>query len=167
MKKPPFLYHASSNKYVEIFEPREESVRDQEEGPVVFGTPNKTYVSMFMVKSNDSWTSKGRYNGVWYHAISDEKRYRQLDKGGAIYTLPNDTFETDPTRGMKSMEWVSKVSVKPTKKEVYSSGVRAMMENGVKVLFITKNVFADFKNLMKKQETEKAFDLLFSCKPLH
>jgi len=65
------------------------------------------------------------------------------------------------------MEWVSKVSVKPTKKEVYSSGVRAMMENGVKVLFITKNVFADFKNLMERQETEKAFDLLFSCKPLH
>jgi len=165
MEKPPFLYHATSNRNIEIFEPRAESIRDPNEGSVVFGTPSKAYVSMFIVKSNDSWTSKGRYNGVWYHAISDEERYRQLDKGGAIYTLPSDTFETDLTRGMKSMEWVSRVSVKPLEKEIYDSGIEAMLKNGVKVLFVPNDVFVTFGNLMKGQKIEKAFDLLFSNKP--
>lgn len=139
MVKPKFLYHASSNRNVEILEPRAESIRDPNEGPVVFATPNKTYASMFLVPSDDSWTSKGQFNEQYYHAISDEKRYKKLDKGGAIYTLKPDTFETDLTKSMKQREWMSKKSVKPVKKEVYESGLEAMKQLGVRVIFYVKN----------------------------
>jgi hypothetical protein len=37
-KKPQYLYHASSNKDIKIFEPRAESARHPKEGPKVFAT---------------------------------------------------------------------------------------------------------------------------------
>lgn len=45
--RPKILYHASPNRSINVFEPRREKVRDPEEGPVVFATPDKALASAF------------------------------------------------------------------------------------------------------------------------
>jgi len=144
--KPEFLYHASSNSNIAEFEPRTESIRDPSEGPVVFGTPSKEGASMFIVPTDDKWTRKSRFNGVYVTVIADRARFLALDKGGSIYTLPSETFDTDETKGMGKNEWVSKEPVKPTKREDYTSGLQAMLELGVQVYFVDEAKFIEIKD---------------------
>lgn len=171
--KPRFLYHASPNRNITLFEPRADSIRDPAEGPVVFATPDKTYASMFLVPTNDSWTSKGRWNGGYYEVISDAKRYHDLDKGGAIYTLPADTFSCDLAKSLGDKEWVSRQPVKPVAKVVFASGLEAMCAHGVKVVFVTPAVFTRFRRLLHSGKIEKAFSLVFTktaadpCRDFH
>ncbi len=146
--KPAVLYHASSNKNIEILEPKAESFRDEKEGPVIFATPDKGYASCFLVDTNDSWTQIGRWgseNATWNMIISDEERFKKLDVGGAIYELPVDPFHCDINKGTGKSEWVSKISVKPIKKETYESGLKAMLKNGVNVFFVSKKTFHGMK----------------------
>lgn len=142
----PRLYHASSNRDIKIFEPRQESVRDPNEGPVVFATPDPAYASCFIVKCNDSWSKLGRWgsgNGVfgpWVMVVADMERFESLDRGGKIYELPNETFETDPERGSGLAEWVSKAPVKPLPNSmIYESGFEAMIDHKVQVFFADQN----------------------------
>jgi hypothetical protein len=140
-KKPKYLYHASQNPNIYILKPCAKSVRDPNEGPVVFATPSLPYVTMFLVNSDDSWTTKGRFNKTFYTVISDKNRFLKTDKGGTIYTLPNDAFYCDLKRGMGKLEWVSKKPVKPIGKKHYESGLEAMIDNGVQVYFVGKQTF--------------------------
>jgi hypothetical protein len=158
--KPEILYSASQNRNINIFEPRENSIRDPNEGPVVFATPDKAYASMFIIPSNDSWTNKGQYQGQYYQVISDEKRYKNLDKGGAIYTFKSDDFETDLTKGMRNKEWISKKPVKPINKEIYESGLGAMKQLGVKIFFVNPDIFLDFRQKLTNGMIKEAFDLI-------
>lgn len=139
--KPKILYHASSNRHINIFEPRAESVRDENEGPVVFATSDKILASIFIVSTDDSWANSGLFSNVHYFVCGDKARFKKLDKGGAIYTLPPDTFENDPTKGLGTREWTSKLPVKPIKKDIYKSGLDAMVEMGVQVYFVDMNTF--------------------------
>lgn len=146
VEKPKFLYHASTNRNIEEFEPRRGSYRDPTEGPVIFASPSKAYASMFITKADDRWAIKGRFSDTFYTVISDEERFRNIDKGGSIYTLPPDTFTCDPKKSMGVHEWVSKVPVKPLKVEDYDSCLEAMLENGVQVFFVNKETFKEINN---------------------
>lgn len=139
--KPRVVYHASSNKDLEVLEPRAETVRDKKEGPVVFASADKAGVTKFLVPSNDSWTRKMRFAGVHIHVISDRERYEKLDKGGAIYHLSPETFGLDETRGGGRGEWTSRVSVTPIGREDFKSGLQAQLDNGVQVFFVDKDTF--------------------------
>lgn len=141
MKKPRYLYHASSNKNILMFEPRAMSVRDVNEGPVVFASSDKILSSIFIVKTDDSWCESGLFNGIHYFLCNDKKRFIQTDHGGAIYKLSSDNFTTDPLKGLGSREWVSKNSVKVLEKELYDSGLEAMLDFGVQVYFVDKTMF--------------------------
>lgn len=145
MDKPKILYHASQNRNIDYFEPRAESIRDPEEGSVVFATPDKVMASIFIVPTDDSWTGSGLFGGVHYFVCGDEERFRGIDKGGAIYTLSSDTFENDPSKGLGTREWTSKISVKPNSSEEFSSGLEAMLEMGVQVYFLDKEKFQELK----------------------
>jgi len=136
--KPKILYHASSNRNIKEFEPRAESVRDPNEGPVVFATPNKADATKFLVSTSDEWTALGAFGGVSFAIISDKKRFEKADKGGAIYSLPSDTFDFDPEKGTGDKEWTSREKVKPLSKEEYESGLEAMIDHGIQVFFVDK-----------------------------
>jgi len=151
VEKPEVLYHASENKNIDEFEPRAESVRDKNEGPVVFATPDKALASCFIVPSTDSWTQKSIFTlptkeKIHVLVISDKERFKEADKGGAIYSLPGDNFETDLEKGMKDKEWICREPVKPTDKTEYKTGMEAMIENGVKVFFVDKETFQKIRN---------------------
>ena len=158
--KPKILYSASQDRNIDTFKPRVITFRDLDEGPVVFATPDKAYASMFIVRSNDSWTNKGQYQGQYYQVISDEKRYKNLDKGGAIYTFKSDDFETDLTKGMKNKEWISKKPVKPINKEIYESGLEAMEQLEVKIFFVDPDIFLDFRQKLTNGMIKEAFGLI-------
>jgi len=158
--KPEILYSASQNRNINIFEPKAITFRDPNEGPVVFATPDKAYASMFIVPSDDSWTNKGQYQGQYYQIISDKNRYKNLDKGGAIYTFKSDDFETDLTKGIKNKEWISKKPVKPINKEIYESGLEAMKQLGVRIFFVNPDIFEDFRQKLKNGMIKKAFGLI-------
>ncbi|MGI6423525.1 MAG: hypothetical protein ACOX0X_02845 [Candidatus Dojkabacteria bacterium] len=142
------LYHASSNKNIEILEPKADSIRDPNEGPVVFASHDKVFVTCFLVPTNDNWTKISRYRShkhptIHVMSISDEKRFKELDKGGAIYHMSSKGFYLDKSKS--DIEWTSKVSVRPFKKELYNSGLNAMIENGVIVYFCDRNTLLKIK----------------------
>lgn len=143
--KPKILYHASPNKNLLTIEPRNKNVRDKSEGPVVFATHNEVCASLFLVDTNDSWTSKGRVNGVYYQIISDRKRFEEADKGGSIYEVSSSNFERKNNSGWQSLEWTSTSPVNPIRKTDYSSGLDTMINKGVQVYFIDKETFETIK----------------------
>lgn len=144
-EKPPVLYHASRDPDITQFEPRAESIRDKNEGPVVFGTPELALATMFLVDTSDSWTTKGRFGETCCHVISDRERFSKADKGGWIYRLPSESFTTDLTKGMRKLEWTSRQPVIPIDQTAYKSGLEAMIEQGVQVYFVDKDTFKKIK----------------------
>lgn len=152
-EKPTVLFHASRNRDIDVFEPRTEKTRDANEGPRVFGTPNRAMASIFLVESDDSWVQSGVIDDIPYIIISDEEKFRSLDKGGVVYSLPNDTFENDPHKGLKELEWTSKESVIPLEKEFIPSALEDMVRQGVKVFFVDKNVYAQIQNAPDEGES--------------
>ncbi len=148
-EKPEFLYHASPHSDMDVLEPRAKRIRDLDEGPVIFATSSFSLATMFIVRSDGSWGDlKGRFN-AFYMVIGDKKHFLKADKGGVIYTLPNDKFYCDLKKGMGKYEWVSKKSVKPIKKQSFKSGLEAMIDNSIQVYFVDKPIF---------QEIEKSQD---------
>lgn len=141
MDKPKFLYHGSSNRNITLFEPRAESIRDPLEGPVVFATPDKTIATMFIVPANDTWTQSGLFGKVHYFVCSDEKKFKEFDNGGAIYTFNSEQFENDPNKGLRNKEWTSKTPVKPITKEEFDSALDEMINAGVQVYFVNEKTF--------------------------
>jgi hypothetical protein len=150
MTKPPFLYHASTNTNIVVFEPRVARVRDPAEGPRVFATPDKRVAAMFMTPIESSKVEISKFGDEAVMIISGTREdFIAHDKGGAIYTLPSDTFTTDPHRGMKETEWVSAVPVKPIAKEIYPSSLQAMLDLGVRVIFVDE---ASFKTIRESED---------------
>jgi hypothetical protein len=139
--RPKVLYHASENVDIKEFEPRMRYVRDPDEGPQIFATPYKALASEFLVPTNERWANGGSFNSIQYFVISDKTLFENIDKGGAIYTLPPETFETNSTKGLGSSEWTSSIAVRPSGKEVFKSGLKAMLELGVQVYFVDPHTY--------------------------
>jgi hypothetical protein len=166
-EKPP-LYHSSSNRNIEVLEPRAESYRDKDEGEVVFATPDKKYASCFLVPTNDSWSCISVFRSP-EHAdthvmiVSDEERFKKLDKGGAIYTLSPETFYLDRSKG--NIEWTSRSFVRPIKKEIYDSGLDAMLDLGVLVYFCDKERLEEIQKIHEgNRKTSEVMEVLKKMK---
>jgi|SRR3989338_2422448 len=147
-EKPSVMYHASHNHNITEFVPRQERVRDPEEGPVIFATPDKALASAFLIEGhNDDWTNIGFYNDIPVAIIcSSREEFIEKDKGGILYSLPSDTFDFDAHRGMGEREWSSHVSVKPVDKIECLSTLDTMIENGVQIYFVDKQTFENINH---------------------
>ncbi len=141
MPRPAVLYHASTDRTITEFEPRNESPRYEGEPRLVFATPHEEVAAMFLVPKTIS-AEMGKYDDVYAVFVNGtEEELDAQDKGGAIYSLPTDTFETDQTIGMGATEWVSAQPVTPLSKTVYSSVRDALRENNVRVYFLSNEMF--------------------------
>ena len=141
MDKPTVLYHASPNNNIKMFKPKiGKRPGNFDAGPVVFATDNFAFATHFLVETDSSWTSDGAINGIQYYVACDRDRFMASDKGGAIYTLPSDTFVL-----LKHWEWYSKSPVKPVSKKLFPSGLEAMIQSGVQVFFVDQNTFQQVK----------------------
>lgn len=144
-ERPRFVYHSSSNPDIEELTPRRESIRDPQEGPVIFATPDKALATTFLIeKASDRWVNISYYGNILVVVICKEKEeFVKKDRGGTLYTLPSDNFDFDLNRGMKEKEWTSRISVKPVDKVTYESALNTMIENGVQVYFVDKKTFKE------------------------
>lgn len=132
-EKPPFLYHGSAHTDIEELEPRKESVRDPDEGAVVFATQELALASIFMASGV---VESGKFN-IPYAVIKDSREhFIENDRGGHIYVVPSESFYSDPNKGLGEYEWITKQKVKVTEKIEYPSTLDAMLKNGVQVYFV-------------------------------
>lgn len=147
-EKPKILYHSSRVSGIKEFVPNRGNYRDEDEGAVIFSTPNKALASAFLVESHgDYWMQIGFYGDIPVVIINaDREEFIKKDKGGVIYAFPSDTFNYDPDKGMGDKEWTSRESVKPLSEVRYLSALDAMIENGVQVYFVDKKTFDDINN---------------------
>lgn len=156
MDKPQNLYHASTSTDIEEFEPRNNSPRYSGEVNLVFATPSEALAAMFLAPA-DIPIEISIYGDEYVLFIeSDRKTFQKKDRGGAIYTLPTDSFETDNVHGMKEIEWYSKVPVRPIAKKIYNTSVEAMDKYNIKRYFVSHQTMdkirknpADALNLVK------------------
>ncbi len=119
-----------------MFEPRNEYPRYTGETKLVFATPHQELAAMFLVP-RDIETEICIYGNRYVVIInSDEESYVKQDKGGAIYSLPTDSFETDSVHGMGEIEWYSKIPVKPMSKVIYRTLIQAMDKFNVERFFV-------------------------------
>jgi len=160
--RPKQLYHVSSEANIEAFEPRAIKKRHPDEPAQIFGTPSEAAASMFFV--DKEYVESGSYDGgkTWTVIIGDEEKFRQQDKGGYMYTLPPENFDVNPDRGLGLYEWTSKEKVTPTNKRHLDSGLRAMLDMGVKVYIADKETF----NRFKKEPSEDHIKILEQLKPI-
>ena len=136
MNRPEKLYHASPSTDVLKFEPRNEYPRYTGEAKLIFATPYEELAAMFLVP-RDIETEISIYGDRYVVFInSNEESYVERDKGGAIYTLPSESFETDSVHGMGEIEWYSKVPVTPISKVVYRTSIEAMDRFNVDRFFV-------------------------------
>jgi hypothetical protein len=142
-EKPPILFVGTRNVGIKEFEPRAEKVRDPNEGPVIFATPDKTLAAFFTIKDvTDSWTNVGYFNGVLTVIICMERNtFIQQDMGGEIYTVPSDSFNYNLELGLREYELTSKVPVKPVAEEKIDSSLNTLIKGGAQVYFVTSKQF--------------------------
>ncbi len=153
-KIPEILYHGSRFSGLKKINPKAESIRDSEEGLVVFATSDKAFATMFLgPRADDSWSTKGSFGKTYYTLITDEERYHKEDKGGVIYSLPGKQFYQNLDIGMKT-EYVSKEEIEPIKEEDYASALEAMILNEVQVFFVDGETLDKFKKAIKKSAKE-------------
>lgn len=156
MDKPQNLYHASSRTNIEEFEPRNNAPRYSGEVSLVFATPREALAAMFLAPADIPIEISIYGNEYILFIESDPQTYQEKDGGGAIYTLPTDSFETDHVHGMKEIEWYSKVPVKPISKTIYKTSTEALDEFNIKRYFVSHQTMekirknpADALNLVK------------------
>ena len=81
-EKPPFLYHGSAHKDIEVIEPKRNSYRDSEEGNLIFATQDLAMATIFMTKSS---RGSGAFGEVPYvYIIEPRERFIEKDNGGHI-----------------------------------------------------------------------------------
>ena len=163
-EKPPFLYHASSNKELKQIVPSRIRHRDKNEGPLVFASTDKQFLTCFLTRIDDSWGQIGRYdsNGqiIYTFCVLDKERFMNLDKGGAIYKVSSEDFDLNITQGLE--EWTTKKPVEVLDKEIYDSSLDAMMENDVRVYFCNKEQLEEIRANTKN--FPKTFEILDGIK---
>lgn len=143
--KPAVLYHASQNRNVDAFIPRDGNKRHKDEPAQVFAALDKAFATIFLHPFDDRKMASGFINDVPYVLVGDVAGFRAQDTGGAVYTLPSDSFTFDADLGVGYKEWTSTVLVKPLGKQEYDSALEAMLENGVQVYLADMDTLNRFR----------------------
>ncbi|MES2215577.1 MAG: hypothetical protein V4485_06195 [Pseudomonadota bacterium] len=155
------LYHGSPDANIKIFEPKEEHIRNNNEGAVVFATPSLRLASCYLFRWDDSWVhqsiswkdgNKADYQVTM--VISDKERLEKEDHGGAIYILPIQGFSFDESSGLGVYEWTSKDAATPITHINFVSSLDAMQKLGVHVYFVEPSEFKHYLSL-RGAEQEK------------
>ncbi len=163
LEKPPLLYHGSPHKNIQELQPKRKTVRDPEEGEVLFATQDLAFATLFMIPLRG--LTCGRFNKIPYVCIeSSKEEFIRNDTGGHVYVVPSDSFSCDSHKGLSKYEWTSKNPVKPVAKIEYPSTLDALIENGVQVYFVDTSTLQQIReapdhghSILKNTESENKF----------
>jgi hypothetical protein len=141
MTKRKFLYHASPVKGLKKIEPRSKTVPENfDKTPCIFATKYFDFATHFLVPHDDSWANGGAFSDQSFFVISDKERFMKADEGGSIYLVEAKNFENYNKR-----EWFSKSLVKVNGEVTFSSGLMAMITQGVQVYFTDKETYKEIQ----------------------
>ena len=154
--KPRIVYHGSPIKNLSLIKPNQGHMRDENEGAVIFASPDMGFASIFMSQHDDSWTGIGYFGAEehYYFVCKDKVRFMKEDNGGAIYALPSDGFVSRANIGMRGSEWTNNKPIKPLYKFDFSSTLEAMINLGIQVFFMDESVFEKFSNADYPEQRE-------------
>lgn len=147
-----FLYHGSDNKNLFIIKPHKQSVRHNDEGAVIFATLDEAYAYAFTVRSRGRYRqdiSRWSLDGVkspWHIIIDNEAAFRHTDLGGAVYRVAAASFVIDEEYDNGTPEWTARAAVVPVDKVSFTSSLKAMIEQGLYIHFVTPEVFDQIKS---------------------
>jgi hypothetical protein len=100
------LYHGSTHKINKLL-PRPSKIIDNEHA--VFATNKRWLALVFIAQATDRFLEIGFVGGKGYilEAEPDAFDVYLVEKSGYIYTVNDDTFDSDPRLGMKNHEFIS------------------------------------------------------------
>ncbi|MBN1168886.1 hypothetical protein JXA63_03255 [Candidatus Woesebacteria bacterium] len=137
-----YLYHASPVNVLKEIEPRAKTIPENfDKGPCIFATEYFDFATQFLVPHDDSWANGGAFSDQTFFVISDRKRFEKADKGGSIYLVKADDFQNYNRR-----EWFSIKKVKTFGEVKFSSGLMAMITQGVQVYFVDESTYINIQN---------------------
>jgi hypothetical protein len=131
-EKPAYLYLGTHTAAIKELTPTAGRVRDPEEGPVVFATPDKALASAFLVEGhNDAWMRIGYYDTLLVVVIQANRNdFITRDHGGYLYTVAGDKFASNPNRGLGEKERTSIVPVRPAREKHCTSALDVTAQVG-------------------------------------
>jgi pimeloyl-ACP methyl ester carboxylesterase len=134
---PNVLYHGSPS-LIDVFIPKSSYVIDGEKA--VFGAKNKDIAMIFIGKWTDNDIMFGFYDNNWIAIEKYPGAFNLLNVSGYIYTLPGDSFKSDPRLGLQNEEYISIKSVKPINKEYIGCILTELKANNMIKLYETSNI---------------------------
>lgn len=137
----PTLYHASPQTDLTEIAPQPTLSRDVYIGDFVFATADKKLAIMYLAPKGFPVLLNSQAKVPRIIACTDPSHYKSKDKGGAIYELPDNSFQPSPQAGLEDYEFVSSVGVVPQAKSVYRTSLSAMKDAGIAVYFVDRKVF--------------------------
>lgn len=146
------LYHASTNKNLEMIEPQRTLSKDKYIGDYVFATSDRKLAAMYLVTRGTPTLMNTKAEVPRIIICADSTSYIKNDAGGAIYEVPGKSFVKTPQEGLEESELVGKVAVKPVSKKVFATSIDALNEAGVEVYFVNETQFEDI--VLNKNEDE-------------
>lgn len=155
------LYHASQQKNLKLLLPQPTKSNNKYIGDYLFATKNFNLALMYL-------TPKGipilmePYNDPNIVICSDVKSFKNLDNGGAIYSIHNKYFMQTPQKNLSSYEMVSTTAVKPLKLKIFDSVLDAFIIADIKVRFVNSN---QFKKLIRNPKQKELISNLPIYKP--
>jgi hypothetical protein len=159
-EKPPFLYHGTVLGDIDSFEPRGSADRPNENAAVYASHDERAAV---MSMANKYAAGGGIQNDTWYMYIPmTREEFMAIDHGGSVYKLPSDSFRTNREHGLGDFEWVSNQPVKPTEKIDYPSILEALLEQNIKVFFVTQETVDKIEEMKKAGDYNAVADMIDS-----
>lgn len=150
------VYHASPRKNLSQLKPQRTFSHDEFIGDFLFATADQRLAAMYLVTKGYPTLMSTDDTPAYVVICGNRDEYIKQDAGGAIYSLPADSFKLTPQLGLENYELVSRHAVTPAGKSQYKTSIHALHEVGVGVYFADKTDFDKFiksknkKSLLKK-----------------
>lgn len=152
------LYHASQVKNLKVMSPKSTISNDRYIGDFVFATKNRLMAMMYLVPKGIPTLMNPDDTDKNIVICSEIEAFLAIDKGGAIYELPDKDFVKTPQKGLSNFEMVSLKPVIPIKVEVINSSLQAMKSSGIEIRFVNRKVFSSLINNPKQRQLIKSIE---------
>jgi len=135
------LYHASTNRDLEVIEPKRTLSHNKYIGDYVFATADKILATMYLATRGFATLMSTQNTQSNIVICADPGIYQEGDVGGAIYELSSLSFTESPQKDLNDYEFVSMQAVKPLSKVVFEKSLQAMSDAGIIIRFVDEQTF--------------------------
>ena len=146
------LYHASPIKNLKLIKPQRTINHNKYIGDFVFATKYRKLALMYMLPKGFYILMNVKLKNPYVVICANVEKILKRDKGGALYTLPDNLFHQTPQKGLNEYEMVSKDPVTPSSEEDYDCVIDQLIKENISIYFVDNDIF-DKLLLNPKQDT--------------